>query len=714
MLEIKSKLPLETILHSSNVAKHLSEQEISDIGANCCELFEMDRNSRSGWEQRMEKASKIALQVVEPKTFPWPGASNVKFPLITIAALQYHSRVYPALVTTPDIVHCATVGEDPKGEKALAAQRVSEHMSWQLLEEDEAWESEEDRALLVQALMGTAFKKSYFDPVLKHNVSELVLPQDLVVSYYTKSIDSCPRATHILSWSHNDLEEKMRRKVIFETDTAPPRTVPMPFGQLAALKDKSQGMAAQTQDPEQPFIILEQHNEMDLDGDGFKEPYVCFVRYDNHQLLRILPRFLPSGVESEVLEGEPRVVRIRPERYFTQRIFIPSPDSGFYGLGFGHLLGPLNESIDTSINQLFDAGTMQNAGGGFLGRGARVKSGPITVRPGEFIRTESSGDDLRKSIVPFPLPNPSEVLFKLMSLLIDYGQRVAGAPDVVQGQNPGQNTPAETSRNMLEQGIKVFSGVYKRTYRAIREELKKLYRLNELYLEETQVFISPKSGLPMKALATDYQLPNSVIRPAADPNYMSDAQRMNQATAVMEVARTTPGYDLYEVNKQYLAAWKVPNIDKLLPDPKGPNAIQQAPPEKLQIEQMRIEAKGAELKQILMLKLFELMEEHDLNRAKILELEASAARQIEEAGAEPIAQLTGVMNAQLGALKLQQEGRVKGISLLRDLLKMTKEKEDGSGGMGPVVPGIDNKTVLQGVGAKATGLAGGLGSGAVH
>lgn len=713
-MKIETVIPLETIMSSRNVAEHLTEEERKQLGAHVCEMFTMDRNSRAGWEERMEKASKIALQVVEKKTFPWPGASNVKFPLITIAALQFHSRCYPALIPTPDLVHCAPVGTDQDGKKGEAAKRVGEHMSWQLTEEDCDWEGEEDKLLLVEPLMGTAFKKSYFDPICKHNESELVLPQDLVVSYYTKSLETCPRLTHILTWSHNDLQEKIRRKVIFETDTSPPKVIPVAFGRLAEVRDRSQGMTAQTMDPEQPFIILEQHHELDLDGDGYKEPYVTFVRFDNQQLLRILPRFLPSGIEIETIDNEPVIVRIRPERFFTQRTFIPSPDGGFYGLGFGHLLGPLNESIDTSINQLFDAGTMHNAGGGFLGRGARFKSGDISFRPNEWKRVESTGDDLRKSIVELPRREPSMVLFQLLSLLIDYGQRVAGAPDVVQGQNPGQNTPAETSRNMMEQGIKIFSGIYKRNYRGLKDEFRKLFRLNELYLEETQEFTSPNTGLPMKALAKDYTLPSSSIRPAADPNYMSDGQRVMQATALMQAAHSNPGYDMYQVNRIYLEANKIPNIDRVLPDPKGPNAIPPGESEKITIEKMKVEIKTKELDQALRIKLFELMEEHDVNRATIIELEAKAAHEVEDVTAGKLGHIVGLMQTQLQAAKLKQEGRIKGIELLRDLLTLTKDNASGQSGVGGMAAlGLD-KGVLQGAGTTAANSAAALGSGTLQ
>lgn len=713
-MQLETQLSLETILSSRNLAAELDERDRTSLAFRVREGYEMDRISRSEWERRMEAASKIALQVVEKKTFPWPDASNVKFPLITIAALQYHSRAYPALVPTPDLVRCAPVGEDPKGQKALAARTVGEHMSWQLTEEDPGWEEGEDKALLVQPIMGCVFKKTRFDSVLRHNVSELVLPQDIVVSYFTKSLDQCPRLTHVLAWTHNDLQERLRRKLILDTEGGAPRVAPMAFGRLQELRDKSQGITQSVDDPDQPYTILEQHLSLDLDGDGYKEPYVAWVRYDTTELLRLLPRFLPSGLEYEEVDGEATLVRIQAECFFTKIPFIPSPDGGFYDLGFGHLLGPLNESINTAINQLFDAGTMHNAGGGFLGRGFRSKKGEISFRPNEWKTVDAVGDDLRKSIVALPIREPSAVLFSLLSLLIDFGQRVAGAPEVTQGQLPGQNTPAETARNAMEQGIKVFSGIYKRTYRALKAEFTLLFRLNALHLPETKEFNSAKSGLPMKVLAKYYEMPSSAIHPAADPNYRSQTQRMNQANALMAAAHANPGYDLYKVNQFYLEAWEIPNRDEMLPDPKGPNAIAPTPDPKLQIEQLRVQAKQMETVLMLKMKLAELLEEHELNAAKIVEMHAEAAKDLAEAHGVGSGHEIARFQAAIGAAKLQQDGRFNSIKLVRELIESLREGSDGKGRVGGVEGGRGNADVLLVPSLPAAGANGAVVPGAVH
>lgn len=703
MLKLSTPLSLEKILESRNVAMLLDDTVLSELGKKVVEAFEMDRTSRAQWETRMTKASKIALQVAENKTFPWPGASNVKFPLITIAALQYHSRVYPALITLPDLVQCLPVGADNDGKKLIAAEAVSEHMSWQLSEEDEAWEGEMDRALFVQPLMGCVFKKSYFDADVGHNVSDCVLPQDLVVSYYTKSLESAPHFTHILQWSSNDLMTKMTRKLICETDLDGAKSVPAPFGQLDELRDKSQGLSQPTQDPDQPYIVLEHHCTIDLDGDGYREPYVVLVRYDNKQVLRILPRFLPSGVKYEKIDDEDKLINITPEKFFTKIPFIPSPDGGFYDLGFGHLLGPLNESIDTAINQIFDAATMQNAGGGFLGRGAKLKGAEISFRPNEWKRVDAAGDDLRKSIVELPRHEPSRVLLELVMLLVDFGQRVAGAPDIVQGQNPGQNTPAETSRTMLEQGMATFNGIYKRTYAAMRAEFRKLYRLNQLHLEENNEFISLKSGLPMTALKKFYQLPSSAIRPTADPYYMSDAMKMNQANAVLSAAKMFPGYNIRQVNLMYLKAWKIPGPDVLYPDPKGPNAVPPPVNPKVQIEQIRAQLKTTEMKNDMQLELARLIDEHDLTQAKILELESKAILEQTTAADMKDSRRIAFIDAQIGALKLQQEGKLKAVELINKMLTdLRKGGENDQGRMGNVVaPG--GGTITQGTPTQAEG-----------
>ena len=118
---------------------------------------------------------------------------------------------------------------------------------------------------------------------------------------------------------------------------------------------------------------------MDLDGDGYTEPYIVTVEENTRSVLRIVPRFGRDTIE---MDEDEQVVAIEPDIYYTKYSFIPNPDGGFYDIGFGRLLGPINESANTIINQLVDAGSLSNLQAGFIGKGLKIKMGESKFQPG--------------------------------------------------------------------------------------------------------------------------------------------------------------------------------------------------------------------------------------------------------------------------------------------------------------------------------------------
>ena len=193
------------------------------------------------------------------------------------------------------------------------------------------------------------------------------------------------------------------------------------------------------------------------------------------------------------------------------------------------LLGPLNESVNSILNQLIDAGTLANTAGGFLGRGVKIRGGQYSFVPYGWNPVDSTGDDLRKNIFPMPTREPSGVLFNLLSLLIDYSNRVAGATDMMMGQNPGQNTPATTSQAMIEQGQKIYNSIYKRVWRSMKQEFQKLYNLNKLYLPEEKYFKGEQF-----IQREDFNYPMQDVIPGANPNLTSDNMRLTQANLLKQ------------------------------------------------------------------------------------------------------------------------------------------------------------------------------------
>ena len=680
-IELETTLDLKEVVKHPNLAELLSESDLAKLGKEVWEGWDIDRQSREPWEQKTKMALDLALQVAESKTFPWQGASNVKFPLVTIAAMQFHARAYPALLPGPDVVKCSVVGSDPDQSKSERAKRVADHMSFQILEEDEDWEEHMDKALLHQAIVGCAFKKTYFNPSLGHNVSEHVLAKDLYVSYYASSLDKAPRITQVLFFSENDLYERFNRGVFLDwnRDARPQITANTV---LEEAKDNSQGTVKPGDDPATPYRILEQHTWIDLDGDGYKEPYIVYLREDNRLVLRIVARFKSASIE---YGKNKQVVSILADQYFTKFSFVPSPDGGFYDLGFGALLGPLNESINTSVNQLIDAGTLSNTAGGFLGRGVKFRSGDNSFKPFEWKRVDSTGDDLRKGVFPLPVREPSPVLFNLLSLLIDYGERIGMAVDPLVGKNPGQNTPAETSRNMIAEGQRIFNAIFKRTYRGLKEEFRKWYKLNSFFLEDQSQYFSINFGQERTVLRQDYYENPKTIVPAADPNMVSDEHKLVQAQLLKQAAMQTQGYDKYEVEKIYLKALRIQDIEKIFPDPKGKDAIKPQPHPKVMVEMMKNQVKQLDIQLKSKLAQAKLMEEAEVNRAKIAKLEAEAVKIRAEAQAVGDNTKIAAMDAMIGAAKSRQDGLLKAMDILMSIEKDTQGGKD-SGGAGGVPP----------------------------
>jgi chaperonin GroES len=671
-MELDIKLKIEDLVTSPNIAEKLDEEDLKAIGSAVWNEWVIDKTSRQEWEDKTAEAMKLALQVMEEKTFPWENASNVKFPVVTLAALQYQARAYPSLIPSPDIVKCRVVGPDPDGTKQARADRIAEFMSFQVLEEDECWEENTDKVLISQAIVGCAFKKSYFDSALKHNVSEHVLAKDLYIPYFAKSLDKASRITQLLYVSKNDLVQKHRLGFYTEYDSKSQPSVDT-SSPLTVAKDEAQGVYAPSDDPSASIELLEQHRHLDLDGDGYEEPYIVTIVKDTQQVLRIVARYFSDDIKRNV-KGE--IVCIYPQHYYTKFSFIPSPDGGIYDLGFGVLLGPLNQSINTILNQLVDAGTLSVTAGGFLGRGVKFRSGDNSFKPFEWKRVDSTGDDLRKGVFPLPVRDPSPVLFQLLSLLIDYSERVGMSVDPLVGVNPGQNTPAETSRNMIAEGQRVFNAVFKRTYRGLKEEFRKLYKLNSLYMNDEQDYAVGDEW--RKSMRADFSGEGKEIVPAADPNMVTDEQKINQAMMLKSSAMENPGmYNGLEVERKYLKALKIPDaeIQQLLntqPPPPPP------PDPKIIVESMKLEFAKYKLQTDVQLAIMDKQQELAYLQAEITEKEARAMLAMAQAESVESGQQLAALQQAVALMKQKQDGVKQALEVLVKVkeLDILKEQND--------------------------------------
>lgn len=570
----QQSLDIDPPLPAENILKTLSKEKQETIAAECKAAFDDDLDSRGEWESNIDDWIALAKQTKQDKSYPWPGASNVKYPLVATAAMQFAARSYPSLVpSNGKVVNSVVIGKDIDGQKYEKAQRVSTYMSYQLMHEMCGWEEDMDKMLMMLPIVGTMFKKTWYDKTEDKIKSKLILPKYLVVNYWTTNLEESERVSEIIHMSPRLLKERQNMGVYDDVDLGDP----VAEGHLMPAD-------ADTNSKSVPYTIIEQHTFIDIDDDGYAEPYIVTFDYSSGKLLRISRRYLLDDV---VLKDDKKTIaRIKPIQMYTKFGFIPNPDGSFYDIGFGVLLGPINESVNTLINQLVDSGHLHNLQSGFIGKALRVKMGDQSLRPGEWRPVNATADDLRKQIVPLPTKEPSSVLFQLMGTLITSGKELASVAEIFTGKMPGQNTPATTTMATVEQGMKVFTAVYKRIFRALSQEFDKIFELNKLYTDPNKYV----NVIDMEIGPDDFDKSSCDIAPGADPNAASQQEKLMKAQGLMEMLQVAgPIFNPVKVLSRVLEAQEQPNWQELFSDEVQQSG--QVPPPPPDPKMMAIQAK---------------------------------------------------------------------------------------------------------------------------
>lgn len=603
-----------------NLARYLSEEVLREIGMAVCDEFEIDDQSRKGWEEDAEKAMKFALQKADPKQFPWPNCANTIFPMMLQATVDFASRTYMALIQGPKVVKGQVWGSDrgtpvmengqPKmgppppgsppgtppqpiwliapGEKRARAERVGTYMSWQLLKQMPEWEPQTDQLLHQIPIVGGAARKTFRDVAEERNASLFVSLMNLVWNYDAPSFESAPRHTEKLLYYPHEIADFER---VDADENGEGMFLPLHYGAGDALGSggttfgfrRDQESGGDNADPDAPHLFLEQHRRWDLDGDGYAEPYVVTVHQRSNKVVRIVARYDKDGIKASKSGDE--IQKITPVDHYTLIPFLPSLDGGSYPTGWGHLLRGLNEQINTTVNQMLDAGTLQNAGGGFIGDGLNMPSGQTLFQVGKYVRVNTKGASLREQVLPIPFPGPSNVLFQLLGTLVEAAKGIASLQNVLGGDAAIANAPPTTVLALIEQGLTLYTAIHKRIYRAFGSEFDKLARLNKLHLKEKETYqfgddeheIDPQ----------DFAL-GGAVAPIADPKMITDMQKLTRAQILLGF-KDDPLINQKEIRLRLFEAANFERIDDLFSQPPQPS------PQQLAMAQLEMDLKQAEL-----------------------------------------------------------------------------------------------------------------------
>ncbi len=541
--------------HYANLAELIDEDELESISNMAQEQYEADKSSREEWESTFERGFDLLGLKLQETTEPFEGACTAVSPMIIESAVKFQSKASTELFPASGPVRTQIVG-DVNPEKELQANRVQNFMNYQLTDQITEYFDEFERMLFHLPLVGSAFKKVYYDPSLERPCSEFVPVDQFYVSYNAPDLRRADRYTHVIHRSPNDLKKETAAGLYRDVEL--PQAQPPDPTMLGQKIDRIMGVSPSADfDPQ--YVLLEHHCYLDLpepfnSEDGVAYPYITTIEETSGKVLAIRRGWK---------QDDPRKER---ESWFAHYKFVPG--FGFYGLGLIHLLGNLTMSATAALRNLVDAGQFANLPGGFKARGVRVVGGNDPISPGEFREVEATGIDLQKSIVPLPYKEPSQTLFQMLGFLTTAGQKFADTTDQVVADSTNYG-PVGTTMALIEASAKFFSAVHKRLHHSQRDEFRILARINFEFLPNEYPYDLPNQQ--GNVLKQDFDGRIDII-PVSDPNVPSSAHRLAMAQMVLQLATQAPPgmYNIEQVHLSILNAANIQNPERFFAQQPNP------------------------------------------------------------------------------------------------------------------------------------------------
>ena len=535
--------------HDANLAEFIDDDELKIMATEMIADFQADRESRSDWARAYVKGLDLLGMKVEDRQQPWSGASGVFHPLLTEAVVRFQAQAMGEIFPASGPVRTKIVGKQTP-ERTDQANRVQNEMNYLLTEEMSEYRDEMEQMLFKLPIAGSAFKKVYYDPLMERPCAMFVPSEDFVASYGASDLKTCPRYTHVMKKTANEVLQLQVNGFYKEGELPEPTP---DYSDIQEKYDELDGEEAVIEDDDR-HTILEMHVDLNLSGefedpDGIARPYVVTIDKSSSTILAIRRNWY---------EGDEKK---KKRMHFVHYRYLPG--LGFYGTGLIHLMGGLAKSATSILRQLIDAGTLSNLPAGLKARGLRIKGDDTPLMPGEFRDVDVPGGAIRDSITFIPYKEPSSVLYSLLGNIVEEGRRIGSVADMQVGDmNP--NAPVGTTLALMERSMKVLSGVQARLHASLKHELRILASIIHDYMPAEYSYEIEGDFNRTQ----DFDKRVDVI-PVSDPNAATMSQRVMQYQAAIQLAQQSPQiYDMGKLHRQMLEVLGVQNADEIVKLPE--------------------------------------------------------------------------------------------------------------------------------------------------
>jgi hypothetical protein len=527
-----------------NLAEFIDDSELGTIGSDIMALVEADISGRKDWTEMYVKGLEVLGMKYEERTEPWIGACGVFSTLLTEAAVRFQSETIIETFPAQGPVKTQIIGAIDQ-LKEEAASRVKDDMNYRLTEEMPEYRPEHERMLFNLGLIGSAFKKVYYDPSLGRQTAVFIPAEDVIIPYGSSGARTAERVTHIMRKTENDVKKLQVAGFYRDVELGEPTQT---HTDVEKKKADEQGYSV-TDDDRYQFCEIQ--IDYDLPGfedkDGIALPYIITIDKGTNKILSIYRNYK---------EDDPLKLK---RDHFVQYDYVPG--FGAYGFGYIHLIGGYARAGTSLIRQLVDAGTLSNLPGGLKTRGLRIKGDDTPIAPGEFRDVDVPSGSVRDNIMALPYKEPSMVLAGLLDKITEEGRRLGSIADM-KISDMSANSPVGTTLALLERQLKTMSAVQARVHYSMKQEFKLLKAIIRDYAP-TEYEYDPQYG-DKRAKQADYDLVEVI--PVSDPNSSTMAQRIMQYQAVIQLAAQAPQiYDLPQLHRQMIEVLGIKNAEKLVP-----------------------------------------------------------------------------------------------------------------------------------------------------
>ncbi len=537
---------------NENLAEVLEDTQLATLVSDLIDDFDDDCTSRKDWIQTYVDGLELLGLKIEERDEPWEGACGVYHPMLSEALVKFQAETMTETFPAQGPVKTKIIGKETR-DKQQAAQRVQANMNFYLTEKMEEYRPEHERMLWGLGLSGNAFKKVYYDPNLRRPAAMYIPAEDVVVPYGASNIETAERVTHVMRKTQNELKKLMQSGFYRKVDLGEPS---VQLDDVEKAIAEKMGFRANTDDR---FKLLEMHVDLIIEGDEYRTeddedialPYVVTIEKSSQEVLSIRRNW---GQDDESK---------KKRNHFVHYSYVPG--FGFYAFGLIHLIGAFAKSGTSLIRQLVDAGTLANLPGGFKTKGLRVKNDSSPIGPGEFRDVDVASGTMRDNIMPLPYKEPSQVLYTLLTTIVEEGRRFAAAADMKISDMSAQ-APVGTTLAILERTLKIMSAIQARVHYSMKQEFKLLKTL----IRDTTPDDYPYEPATGTAAVKGKDYDQVDVIPVSDPNAATMAQKIVQYQAVIQLAQSAPQlYDLPFLHRQMLEVLGIKEAEKLVPSKDG-------------------------------------------------------------------------------------------------------------------------------------------------